>query len=137
MVLGRYLGPSIDVGPAMTAEIMISNGHVVPRSTLPGLILAERESPEHIELRGKFDVAIEPNIGPKATVKDFDATEELAPEWEIYGDDDSKEGMLDAPETKTTLTPEAGDNYVNVDIMLPRGDSTTRGQVINRECNAE
>ena len=34
MVLVRYLGPGIDVGPAMTAEIMISNGYVDFRSTL-------------------------------------------------------------------------------------------------------
>ena len=58
MVISRYLGPSIDVGPAMTAEIMISNGHVVPRSTFWGLTLAERESPKHIELKWKLDMAI-------------------------------------------------------------------------------
>ena len=29
LVLGRYLGPSIDVGPALTAKILKSNGEVV------------------------------------------------------------------------------------------------------------
>ena len=32
-VLGRYLGPSIDIGPAMTAKILKANGEVVYRST--------------------------------------------------------------------------------------------------------
>jgi hypothetical protein len=29
LVLGRYLGPSIDVGPAMMAKILKANGVVV------------------------------------------------------------------------------------------------------------
>ena len=40
ILLGKYLGPSIGVFPAMTAKVMISNDHVVPRLTL-----AKRESP--------------------------------------------------------------------------------------------
>ncbi len=32
-VLGRYLGPAIDVGPALTAKILKANGEVVYRST--------------------------------------------------------------------------------------------------------
>ena len=30
--LGCYLGPSIDVGPAMTAKILMKNGQVLHRS---------------------------------------------------------------------------------------------------------
>ena len=33
IVIGRYLGPAIDVGPEMTAKIMKENGEVVHRST--------------------------------------------------------------------------------------------------------
>ena len=36
-VLGRYLGPSIDIGPAMTAKILKANGQVVHRSTYRSL----------------------------------------------------------------------------------------------------
>ena len=31
--LGHYLGPSIDVGPAMTAKILMENSQVLHRST--------------------------------------------------------------------------------------------------------
>ncbi len=34
IVLGRYLGPALDVGSALTAKILKSNGQVVYRSTL-------------------------------------------------------------------------------------------------------
>ena len=30
---GHYLGPSIDVGPAMTTKILMENGQVLHRST--------------------------------------------------------------------------------------------------------
>jgi len=33
VILGRYLGPSIDVGPALSAKILKMNGTVVCRST--------------------------------------------------------------------------------------------------------
>ena len=36
-VLGRYLGPALDFGPAMTAKIMKENGEVVHRSTYKAL----------------------------------------------------------------------------------------------------
>ena len=41
MVLGKYLGPSIDVGPAMTSRIMTSNGKVEDRSTVSALTSEE------------------------------------------------------------------------------------------------
>ena len=39
--LGKYLGPAIDVGPAMTAKIMQSNGEVVYCSTYRPLTINE------------------------------------------------------------------------------------------------
>ena len=33
MVLGRYFGPSIDIGPSITVKILNSNGEVVHLST--------------------------------------------------------------------------------------------------------
>ncbi len=40
--LGKYLGPAIDVGPTMTAEILQQNGKVVYRSTYRPLTVEER-----------------------------------------------------------------------------------------------
>ena len=39
--LGHYLGPSIDVGPAMTAKILRKNGQVLYRSTYQSLTTDE------------------------------------------------------------------------------------------------
>jgi hypothetical protein len=37
MVLGRDLGPAIDIGPAMTRKVLKENGKVVYRSTVQHL----------------------------------------------------------------------------------------------------
>ena len=100
-----------------------------PLSTLRGLILAEMERPECIELRWQFDLSIESKRAPNGTVDDSNVSEELTPEWEMYDDDDGKEGIHNAPAIEIEPTPEAGDSYVNVNIMLPRGDSVAREQV--------
>ena len=121
----------------MTAKVMASNGFVVPCLILRGLSLAKRESPEHIEQRQEFDTTIVMKLGPEATVNDFGAIDELTPEWEKYSDDDSGEGMPDAPDMKIEPAPEVGDNYVNVEIMLAQGDSMTRGRVINCKRNSD
>jgi hypothetical protein len=38
LVLGRDLGPAIDIGPAMTRKILKENGKVVYRSTVRSLL---------------------------------------------------------------------------------------------------
>jgi hypothetical protein len=45
LVLGRYLGPSIDIGPAMTAKALKQNGQRVHRRTFQGLTEDERLGP--------------------------------------------------------------------------------------------
>ena len=59
MVLGRYLGPSMDIGPAMTAKILKPNGQVVHRSTLRPLTRDEWEDPLEIQERKEFDEAVD------------------------------------------------------------------------------
>ena len=69
MYLGRYLGPSIDVGPALTANILKSNGEVIHRSTYRYLL------PEEVtyekELSRQFNVMIGEKFGPKVVAKYF------------------------------------------------------------------
>ena len=45
MVLGKYPGPSIDVGPAMTSRVMKANGKIEDRSMGRTLTEAERVNP--------------------------------------------------------------------------------------------
>ena len=66
-----------------------------------------------------------------ATDNDFDK-DYLKPTYEYY-DEDHQEGTTDAPPEQLTPTPEIGDNYLNMELMLPNGGTLARGRVT--ECN--
>jgi hypothetical protein len=71
LILGRYLGPAIDVGSAMTMKILEQNGQVVYRSTVRHLTSEELDDEVHTKPRREFDQAIAESHGPAATVERF------------------------------------------------------------------
>ena len=139
VILGRYLGPSIDIGPALTAKILKSNGEVVHRSTYRALTPEEIESEEEQAARKEFDAAIAIKLGPQATKQDFEELGvEDAPVHEPYEDDDAAGVMPAAPPEEEEPTPDgAPDNYLSASVMLPRGDSLARGRVVGRKRDAD
>ena len=71
MVLGKYLGPSIDVGPAMTSRIMKANSKLKDWSTVRALTTEEHVNPALFQEQQEFLASIEKRWGPKTTVKDL------------------------------------------------------------------
>jgi hypothetical protein len=49
LILGRYLGPSTDIGSALTAKILQPNGQFVCRLTLQHLTDEELQSSVHLD----------------------------------------------------------------------------------------
>ena len=89
IILGRYLGPAHDVGPAMTARILKKNGRVAHTLTYRHLtqdeILDEGEKAE----REEFTRTVNGKIGSPLTAKDSDEInqEAVTPKFELYSDD--------------------------------------------------
>ncbi len=65
--LGRYLGPAIDVGPAMTAMILQQNGEVVYHSTYHPLTIEEWADSSVQQIMIMFDQTAEERLGGKLT----------------------------------------------------------------------
>jgi hypothetical protein len=161
-VLGRYLGPAIDVGPALTAKILKANGEVVYRLTYCALTDVEWANAAHVCCRIEFDLNILDKFGPETTPDDFpDLDIPDIPELDNFDDvdyagrddkwvkrwraftGDELIGNADDEVPSPSLgidvelpMPEAGDNYVNASLMLPRGNSLARGRVIGRKRDA-
>jgi hypothetical protein len=128
LILGRYLGPATDVGSALTAKILKSNGQTVCRSTLRHLNNKEIHCPIHQEMRRVFNESITHHLGPNATKQDFPA-EDLTPDYDFYDDDhdlDPDHGVLE-------VTPEMGDNYLSAEISVPQGGTLVKVQVTSRK----
>ncbi len=64
-VLGRYLGPAIDVGPTLTAKILKTYGEVVYWSTYRVLTDGEGTNASHVSRHIEFDHNIQVKLGPK------------------------------------------------------------------------
>ena len=87
-MLSRYLGPEIDVDPAMTANIMNGNVEVVHRSTYHGLKEDEWTNKAHILLRKEFDRNNKDMFGPDVSTYNFpDVHFDDTPLYKIYEDD--------------------------------------------------
>eukprot|EP00934_Nitzschia_sp_Nitz4_P008127 Nitzschia sp. Nitz4//scaffold260_size33533//228//6137//NITZ4_007876-RA/size33533-snap-gene-0.41-mRNA-1//-1//CDS//3329544674//8117//frame0 len=138
LVLGRYLGPSMGIGPAMTAKILKSNGEVVHRSTYRSLTPDEIRSNEEKLLRDKFDADIKSNekLGllsdaSNSFVPDDDLKADIEPTtWDLYEDDS---GELHRHAIEDEVTPEEGDVYIAAQVLLPIGSEEKLGTVKRRK----
>ena len=92
-------------------------------------------NPDHIAITKDFDDNIIQNIGVPATETDFDK-DYLTPTFEYYNND-NQDATPDAPPENLTPTPEIGDNYLNTELMLPRGGTLARGRVTERKRDHE
>ena len=86
----------------------------------------EHACPVHTANRKTFDDIIVEQLGP--TAQDTLA-EDLTPEYELFGDVGDADFDLDPDHEDLKVTPEAGDNYVGVDLLFPKGGTMTRGHV--------
>ena len=136
-VLGRYLGPSTDIGPAMTCKLLNIKGNYIHRSTVRALTPDELVDPLEIKEREVFDKAIELKLGPAAKPEDF-SKEQLdcdTPQGTLY-DDDSGGGSTPIPE-RDDIADDHYDQYLNSDVLLPTRGQYKTGKVTHRKRDAE
>ena len=118
----------------MCYKILQANKEIVFRTTVRPLTLVELADPCHIKMRADFDTQIADRLGAAPTMNDFEPSD-LTPDCIYYEDDETscQEGSPD----EILPTPEGNDNYVNVEIMLPRGDEMAMGRVTKRACDSD
>jgi hypothetical protein len=126
MVLGRDLGPGIDIGPAMTRKVMKANGKVVYRSTVCSRSPNEMADKMMTKEREKFTTSIEKLFGVSFKYKDFSNDPELeslgTPSCDPY--EDSEGGQPPAIQDEDNeADPDTYDQYVGAEVVLPMGDT--------------
>jgi len=132
-VLGRYLCPSTDIGPAMTCKLLNIKGNYLHRSTVRALTPDELMDPLEIKAREAFDKAIEEKLGPAAKPEDFSA-ESLdcdTPQGTLY-EDDSGGGSTPMLE-RDDITDDHYDQYLNAEVLLPIRGKMQTGKVARRK----
>ncbi len=118
--LGRFLGPAIDVGLAMTAKTLQQNGEVMYCSTHRLLTIEEQADPSVQQNMIMFYKTAEEHLGEKLTRAEL---EEVGipntPEYLPYAEEN--QNKIAFPDLDEEVTPEAGDEYVHALVMLPPG----------------
>jgi hypothetical protein len=107
-------------------KILKQNGQVVYRSTVRHLTNDELSDEVHTKSRHDFDLAIAESHCTAATDSDF-PVDDLTPEYEDFDPGDVKIGSADdglEPEDKELVTPETGDNLINAEVEIARGNGT-------------
>ena len=147
-VYGRWLGPAVDVGPAMTSKVLKINGQEVCTSTCRAITDDEVNSETEKKQREEFDEKIKEWLGAPLDEQvlaeiDVDAP---TPEYELY-EDDFEGTHLHAPDVETVTedddderkpppepdpTPEDVDNYVGATVNLPFEGTNRVGNVKRR-----
>ena len=121
--LGRYLGPSIDIVPALMVKIIKQNGHVLHRFTYHALAQDEWEWEECKNEHSIFIESLHQALGPCARLSDLvDLGLEETLQYDPYEDKLQNAEMFLMLDEEPEVTPEwGGDQYVNVEILLQEG----------------
>ena len=129
-VLGRWLGLSTDIGPALCANIVKENGRCIYRSSYRHLTEDEQNSPEERKKRESYDQMIHSRLGSPARIQDFEE-DYSTPEFELYEDDDGN-GVPRVKECEDEPTPITYDTYIAAEVVLPKGNDMVSGTVKSR-----
>jgi hypothetical protein len=135
LVLGRYLGPSTDIGPAMTAKILKANGQYVHRTTLRGLTGEELWDEDEKKTRKLFDAKIERRLGPSIKPEDFDNqnVDVKLTNPDLYADDDQAESFA---QDREDVPDNAYDTYIGAELTMQSGDKLTTVTVKRRKLDS-
>jgi hypothetical protein len=135
MVLGKYLGPSIDVGPAMTSRIMNANGKLEDRSTAHALTSEEHVNVTLFHKQQVFLASVEKRWGPTTTVKDLgpdilnlDPDPVNMDPWE-----DDEGPSFPELDDELEAAKAAGDFLMNSKVLLPVGNSQELARILRQK----
>ena len=117
-VLGQWLGPAIDIGPAMTSKILKPNGQVIYTLTYQALTDDEMANPNEIKLHEDFNAAVTNQLGAPISDSESEGINAETPTFEVYEDDETPP---QCPPKVDEVTPEDADYYVSAEVNLPIG----------------
>ncbi len=136
LVLWKYLGLLIDIGPAMTAKILTLMGKVVHCSTYRLLMPKELADPVEQDRMEALLQAAEDLWGNRLVRGQLEEVGLIhTPDPQPYLDDQQTDKTF--PTLKDEVTPKAGDEYIQASIMLPQGNTFAHGTVVSHKHDTE
>jgi hypothetical protein len=142
--LGHWIGVAHDVGSSMTFWVLTASCKVIARSTVSSLTEDERADPVVQTRMAELDLSIKEKIGDSLRDKEVSADiMGISPEVpdDIFLPDDDAEFEPAEPEASMPeaddYTPEAYDEYLAAEVLLPNMGTVTKAKVIGRKRDAD
>ena len=139
--LGRWIGVAHDVGSPMTFWVLPKSCRVVARSTVTPLTEDELSDPVVQGRIAELDSEIKAKIGD--TLKDAEIDEELLETMLEIPDDVFLPDLIDEPAEDEAVmpeadeyTPEAYDEYLTAELLLPNMGTVVKAKVMGRKRDA-
>jgi hypothetical protein len=141
--LGLWLGAATHHGGGDTFWILGKSCKPLVRSTVWSVTVEEKQTLEVQSLSEELHASVKSKIGDNRT-DDDEVNQELEdifpePDEDLYFEDDTEEEekTADRRSEADEYTPEAFDNYLNTEVMLPRGGENVKATIIKRSKNAD
>ena len=126
-VLGRYLGPTRDIGMALTAKLLKRNGQYAWRSSFIALTDDDMKNPEIIQAMTEFDAEIAIKLGDTIKPNNLpqDEASDYTPDYLPYRDEITEPMVFPERDDIDTTT---FDPYINAEVILPLPGDGIMGQ---------
>jgi hypothetical protein len=136
--VGRWLGVAHRVGQALCYWILPISGIPIARSTVQSWSTEDLDNDVMREKLKAYDEAIKAKLKTEDIIPGVLDVNQLR-EWDIDGEEevDEKEDPEGEMPEADDWTADAFDQYINAEVMLPRGDTLQRAQVKSRKRNAD
>ena len=133
--LGRYCGPSSDIGDAICARILTDKGRLVSRTSVIPLSQQEKQSPVIESKKKAFTESLQKALGKRYTIAssdDRESREDLEPEFYEPIDDRDPAPLPELSEADD-IQHEAYDKYISARVCVKQGDNMAYGTVTRRK----
>ncbi len=138
MVLGRDLGPAIDIGPAIARKVLKANGQTIYLSTVRSLTPDELADKTMKSQRDAFTRLINSALGDGFKYEDFANDPDLEsidmPTYPNYADDNDGDTRIALEaDDGDEIDVDTHDHYIGASVTLPIGDRMMNARIRGRK----
>jgi hypothetical protein len=129
--LGRYLGPSHDVGQAMCSKLLTSKGREISRTSVVPISIEDKNNEVCKKQLQQFDEDLRKALGDRMEgipVQDNDDSPVHEPYW-----DDTMTESQDSYSPPDDFDLDELNKYINARVLIPHGGQIVSGRVLKRK----
>ena len=134
--LGRYVGPSWDIGDVMCARILTEKGTLISRTSVFPLSDLDNNSDAIKQQKQKFEETLKEKLKDRYETSDPNKEDET-PKSEIYEPIREGEPKPIELEEADDMQHEAYNKYISARVRIPQGDSMSYGTVKRRKRDSD